>query len=156
MTTSSSKKKTGGNIPPHRPIFHAFLIVLFIFLAIGLAAALAIVFAPVQMDLGEDGYTLSFLFHKESALYADLAEIALLDESYASERIKSYGGISKDFGTYVNDAYGEHFRLTFSENRHNFILLKKKDGSVTVFNQKTTDATAALYEKLKEKVTPLS
>ena len=156
MTTSSSKKKTGGNIPPHRPVFHAFLIVLFVFLAVGLAAALAIVFAPVELTLNKDGYTLSFLVHKESALYADLAEVALLDETYSSDRIRSYGGISKDFGTYVNDAYGEHFRLTFSENRHNFILLKRKDGSVTVFNQKSYDATAALYEKLKEKVTPLS
>ena len=152
MTTSSSKKKTGGNTPPHRPVFHAFLIGLFVFLALGLAAALSIVFAPVELTLEENGYTLSFLVHKESALYADLAEIALLDESYTSERIKSYGGISKDFGTYVNDAYGEHFRLTFSENRHNYILLKRKDGSVTVFNQKSYDATAALYEQLAEKL----
>ena len=156
MTTSSSKKKTGGNTPPHRPLFHAFLIVLFLFLALGLAAALAIVFAPVNLSLEEDGYTLSFLVHKESALYSDLAEIALLDESYTSERIKSYGGISKDFGTYVNDAYGEHFRLTFSENRHNFILLKRKDGSVTVFNQKSYDATAALYEALAAKLAAIS
>ena len=152
MTTSSSKKKTGGNIPPHRPLFHVFLIVVFLVVAVGLAAALAIVFAPVNLSLEEDGYTLSFLFHKESGLYADLEEIDLLDESYTSERIKSYGGISKDFGTYVNDAYGEHFRLTFSENRHNYILLKRKDGSVTVFNQKSYAGTAELYDKLAEKL----
>ena len=152
MTTSSSKKRTGGNTPPHRPLFHAFLILLFVFLAVGLAAALAVIFAPVDLTLGEDGYTLSFLFYEESALYADVTEVALLDETYVSDRIKSYGGISKDFGTYVSDAYGEHFRLTFSENRHNYILLKRKDGSVTVFNQKSYDATAELYEKLKEKI----
>ena len=133
-------------------VLHIILFVVFLVVAAGLALALAIVFAPVNLTLEEDGYTLSFLFHKESALYADLEEIALLDESYSSERIKSYGGISKDFGAYKNDLYGEHFRLTFSENRHNYILLKKKDGSVTVFNQKTTDATAALYESLAAKL----
>ena len=152
MTTSSSKKKTGGNIPPHRPLFHVFLIVVFLVVAVGLAAALAVVFAPVNLSLEEEGYTLSFLFHEESGLYADLEEIALLDESYTSERIKSYGGISKDFGTYKNETYGEHFRLTFSENRHNYILLKRKDGSVTVFNQKSYAGTAELYEKLAEKL----
>ena len=83
---------------------------------------------------------------------ADLAEIALLDESYTSERIKSYGGISKDFGTYKNETYGEHFRLTFSENKHNYILLLKKDGSVTVFNQKSYEGTAELYESLSAKL----
>ena len=126
MTTSNSKRKTGGNIPPHRPFFHAFLIVLFVFLAVGLAAALAVVFAPVKLTLRDEDYSLSFLFYEESATYAEIQEIALLDESYASERIKSYGGISKSFGTYSNEAYGEHFRLTFSENNYRFILLKRK------------------------------
>ena len=133
-------------------VLHIILFLVFLFVAAGLAAALAMVFAPVDLDLGEEGYTLSFLFHKESAAYADLEEIALLDESYCSERIKSYGGISKDFGTYTSETYGEHFRLTFSENKYNFILLKRKDGSVTVFNQKTRDGTAALYEKLLEHI----
>ena len=132
-------------------VLHIILFSVFVFVAVGLAAALAVVFAPVNLSLEEDGYTLSFLFHKESALYADLEEIALLDETYSSERIKSYGGISKDFGTYKSDAYGEHFRLTFSENKKNFILLKRKDGSVTVFNQKSYAGTAELYDKLAEK-----
>lgn len=133
-------------------VLHVFLFIIFLVVAAGLALALAIVFAPVNMTLGEDGYTLSFLFHEESTLYADLEEIALLDESYTSERIRSYGGISKDFGSYRNDLYGEHFRLTFSENKKNFILLKRKDGSVTVFNQKSYAGTAELYEQLAAKL----
>ena len=102
----------------------------------------------------EDSYTLTFfIFHKEGAAYDDLMEVALLtDETYSSERITSFGGISKAFGTYENEAYGEHFRLTFSENNHNFILLKRKDGSVTVFNQKTVAETEEVYRKLREKV----
>lgn len=140
---------------PHRQtVISAILFVIFLFVAVGLAAALAIVFAPVDLTLDEDSYTLSFfIFHKESASYDDLAEVALLtDETYSSERITSYGGISKAFGTYENDEYGEHFRLTFSENTKNFILLKRKDGSVTVFNQKSVAATEELYNKLSERV----
>ena len=140
---------------PHKQtVISAILFVVFLFVAVGLAAALAIVFAPVEMTLEEDSYTLSFfIFYKESASYDDLSEVALLtEEDYSSERITSYGGISKSFGTYENDEYGEHFRLTFSENNYNFILLRRTDGSVTVFNQKTVAATEELYSKLAEKV----
>ena len=140
---------------PHKQtVISAILFVVFLFVAVGLAAALAIVFAPVEMTLEEDSYTLSFfIFYKESASYDDLSEVALLtEEDYSSERITSYGGISKAFGTYENDEYGKHFRLTFSENTKNFILLKRKDGFVTVFNQKTVAATEELYSKLAEKV----
>ena len=138
---------------PHRQtVIAAILFVIFLFVAAGFAAALSIVFAPVKMTLEEESCTLSFLFHKESATYADL-EVALLDDtSYSSKKITSYGGISKDFGTYKNDEYGEHFRLTFSENPYNFILLKHVDGSVTVFNLKTKEATEELYVELAEKV----
>ena len=140
---------------PHKQnVIGAILFVIFLFVAVGLAAALAIVFAPVEMTLEEDSYTLTFfIFHKEGAAYADLEEVALLtEETYSSERITSFGGISKAFGTYKNEEYGEHFRLTFSENNYKFILLKRKDGSVTVFNQKTVAATEELYFKLAEKV----
>ena len=140
---------------PHKQtVISAILFVVFLFVAVGLTAALAIVFAPVEMTLEEDSYTLSFfIFYKESASYDDLSEVALLtEEDYSSERITSYGGISKSFGTYENDEYGKHFRLTFSENNYNFILLRRTDGSVTVFNQKTVAATEELYSKLAEKV----
>ena len=138
--------------PHSQTVIAIILFLVFLVVAAGLAAALSMVFAPVKLALEDEGYTLSFLFHEEGAAYADLAEVALLDETYSSERIKSYGGISKQFGTYKNDAYGEHFRLTFSENSYNFILLRRTDGSVTVFNQKTKDATVALYEKLIGKI----
>ena len=140
---------------PHKQnVIGAILFVVFLIVAVGLAAALAIVFAPVELTLEEDSYTLTFfIFHEEGAAYDDLMEVALLtDETYSSERITSFGGISKAFGTYENEAYGEHFRLTFSENNHNFILLKRKDGSVTVFNQKTVEETEEVYRKLREKV----
>jgi len=140
---------------PHKQNVIAWILLLvFFFVAAGLAAALAIVFAPVELTINEDSYHLKFLIHEEGAAYADLEEIALLDDtSYESERIRSYGGISKDFGTYTNEAYGEHFRLTFWENRHNYILLKRKDGSVTVFNQKTLEATSELFHSLEESYT---
>ena len=140
---------------PHKQnVIGAILFVVFLIVAVGLAAALAIVFAPVELTLEEDSYTLTFfIFHKEGAAYDDLMEVALLtDETYSSERITSFGGISKAFGTYENEEYGEHFRLTFSENNHNVILLKRKDGSVTVFNQKTVEETEEVYRKLREKV----
>lgn len=142
---------------PHKQtVISAILFVVFLFVAVGLAAALAIVFAPVEMTLEEDSYTLSFfIFYKESASYDDLSEVALLtEEDYSSERITSYGGISKSFGTYKNEEYGEHFRLTFSENNYNFILLRRTDGSVTVFNQKTVAATEEVYQKIVERLTP--
>ena len=138
--------------PHSQTVIAIILFLVFLVVAAGLAAALSMVFAPVKLTLEDEGYTLSFLFHEEGAAYADLAEVALLDETYTSERIRSYGGISKQFGTYENEAYGKHFRLTFSENTHNYILLRRADGSVTVFNQKTKDATTELYQKLTEKL----
>lgn len=139
-------------IYPRHTLLHIVLFLIFLVVAAGLAAALAVIFAPVKLDLGEERYTLSFLFHEESAAYAEIEEVALLDENYKSDRVKSYGGVSKAFGTYKSDEYGEHFRLTFSENSYNYILLRRRDGKVTVFNQKTRDATSALYEKLAAKV----
>ena len=138
--------------PHSQTVIAIILFAIFLIVAAGLVAALSMVFAPVKLTLNDEGYTLSFLFHEEGAAYADLAEVVLLDETYTSERIRSYGGISKQFGTYENEAYGKHFRLTFSENTHNYILLRRADGSVTVFNQKTKDATTELYQKLTEKL----
>ena len=138
--------------PHHQNVIAWVLVLIFIVLAAGLAAALAMVFAPVRLTLEENRYSLTFLFHEEGAQYADLEEVSLLDDAYSSERVKSYGGISKEYGTYKNQDYGEHFRLTFSENKHNYILLKRKDGSVTVFNQKTEKATSSLYEELLAKL----
>ena len=138
--------------PHSQSVIAVVLFLVFLIVATGLATALAIVFAPIKLTLEEERYTLSFLFYKEGAAYAEVEQIALLDEdSYSSKRIKSYGGISKELGTYENDSYGKHVRLTYSENKYNFILLKRTDGSITVFNQKTKDATSALYEKLAEK-----
>ncbi len=137
---------------PRHTLLHVFLFVVFLIVAVGLAAAITVIVSPIKMDLGEEKYTLKFLFHEESALYSELETVTLLDDSYQAKKINSYGGASKEFGSYTNDAYGEHFRLTFSENRHNYILLKRKDGSITVFNLKTKEDTASLYEKILEKI----
>ena len=136
--------------PHSQTVIAIILFFVFLLVAAGLAAALAMVFSPVKVTVEQDKYTLSFLFYNESADFTEIEEITLLEDTYTSDRVKSYGGISKQFGTYRSEEYGEHFRLTFSENTHNYIVIKKKDGSVTVFNQKTKDATTALYEKLKE------
>lgn len=135
--------------PHSQTVIAIILFFVFLLVAAGLAAALAMVFSPVKVTVEQDKYTLSFLFYNESADFTEIEEITLLEDTYTSDRVKSYGGISKQFGTYRSEEYGEHFRLTFSENTHNYIVIKKKDGSVTVFNQKTKDATTALYEKLR-------
>lgn len=136
---------------PHRQtVIGWVLFVVFLFLSAGFGLALSVVFAPVKMSLKEDSYTLSFLTHKESAKYVDLVEVALLDESYSAKKIKSYGGSSKAFGTYKNEEYGKHFRLTHSENKYNYILLKRSDGKITVFNMKTRSATESLYKQLMD------
>ena len=136
---------------PHRQnVIGWILFVIFLFAAAGLGLALAVIFAPVKLALKDNSYTLSFLTHKESAAYADLVEVALLDESYSAKKITSYGGSSKAFGTYQNDEYGKHFRLTYSENHYNYILLKRANGKITVFNQKTKNATENLYNEIKK------
>ncbi len=138
--------------PHSQTVIAVILFFVFLLVAAGFATALAIVFAPIKADVGEDACTLSFLWYKQSATYENVVEITLLDDTYAPTRVKSFGGISKDFGTYKSDDLGKHFRLTYSENKHNYILLKLKDGAVIVFNQKTQDATKSLYEKLSEKI----
>ena len=115
------------------------------------AFVLAILFSSITITQDETSFTLKCLYHTEIIAYEDVEEIEL-SYDYESKRIFSLGGISKAFGTYKNEAYGEHFRLTFSENTYNFILIRRADGSVTVFNQKTKDATATLYENLTEKI----
>ena len=136
-------------------VLHVVVFLLFLVVAAGLAAALAVVFAPVELTMKEEDYTLSFLFYKQSTAYADVEEVILLEkDQYSSEKVKSYGGISKAIGTYKNEAFGKHFRLTYSENNHNFIAIRKRDGSVTVFNQKTAKGTSALSEKLLAALTP--
>ena len=138
---------------PHKQtVVAAVLFLVFLVVAAGLAAALAVVFAPVKTELKDDSYTLTFLFHKENTTYSEVDEVLLLDEAYSAKKIKSYGGISKEFGTYQNDDYGTHFRLTYAENKKNFILIKKKDGSVTVFNQKSYVKTEELYKAFIEKL----
>ena len=138
---------------PRHTALHVVLFIAFLLVAAGLAAALAVVFAPVELTLKEEDCTLSFLFYEKSVSYADLEEVLLLEkDEYSAQKVKSYGGVSKALGIYKNQAFGRHVRLTYSENAHNYVAVKKKDGSVFVFNQKTAKATAALYQKLLAKL----
>lgn len=142
---------------PHRQnVIGWILFVVFLFVAAGFGFALTIIFSSIKVDLKADSYTLSFLTHKESATYADVEEILLLDSSYSAKKISSFGGMSKDFGTYKNAAYGKHFRLTYSENKHNYIMLKRKNGKITVFNLKHKGETEKVYQQLSERVAAAS
>lgn len=138
--------------PHSQTVIAVILFFVFLIVAAGFATALAVVFAPIKADVTDDACALSFLWYKQNVVYTEVEEIAMLDDTYAPTRVNSFGGISKDFGTYKSDELGKHFRLTYSENKHNYILLKRKDGSVIVFNQKTQEATKALYENLSEKI----
>ena len=112
---------------------------------------LAILFSSIDVTLDEDAFTLKCLYHTETVAYEDVEKVEL-SYVYASERVLSFGGISKAFGKYENEDFGEHYRLTYEENAHNYIIVTKKDGTVTVFNQKTEPKTAELYEKIREKL----
>ena len=111
------------------------------------AFVLAILFSSITVDVAEDSFTVKCLYHTETIAYEDVANIEL-SYTYTSSRVFSIGGISKALGTYKNDDYGKHYRLSYEENTHNHIIVTKKDGSVTVFNQKTEPKTAELYEQL--------
>ena len=115
------------------------------------AFVLAILFSSITVTVAEDGFTVKCLYHTETIAYEDVAKIEL-SYTYTSSRVFSIGGISKALGTYKNDEYGKHYRISYEENAHNHIIVTKKDGSVTVFNQKTEPKTAELYEKLLEHI----
>jgi len=112
---------------------------------------LAVLFSSVSVTVAEDSFTVKCLYHSETIAFDDVADIEL-SYTYSSARVFSLGGISKALGYYSNDEYGKHYRISYEENKHNHIIVTKKDGSVTVFNQKTEPATAELYEQLLEKL----
>ncbi|MBP5404390.1 MAG: hypothetical protein J6Y74_00350 [Clostridia bacterium] len=116
------------------------------------AFVLAILFSSITVDVAEDSFTVKCLYHTETISYEDVAEIKL-SYDYISTRIFSIGGISKALGTYKNDDYGIHYRISYEENKHNYVIVRKKDGSTTVFNLKTEPKTAELYEALQAKIT---
>ena len=115
------------------------------------AFVLAILFSSITITQDETSFTLKCLYHTEIIAYEDVEEIEL-SYDYESKRIFSLGGISKAFGTYQNEDFGEHYRLTYEENKHNYVIVRKKDGTTTVFNLKTEPKTAELYEALRTKI----
>ena len=119
------------------------------------AFVLAILFSSITVEVADDAFTVKCLYHTETIAYDDVASIEL-SYNYSAKRVFSIGGISKALGTYENDAYGKHYRISYEENAHNHIIITKKDGSVTVFNQKTEPNTAELYEKIVAHVSHLS
>ena len=115
------------------------------------AFVLAILFSSITVTQSETDFTVKCLYHTEVIAYDEVKSIDL-NYAYESKRVFSLGGISKALGYYTNDAYGKHYRITYEENKHNYVIITKKDGSVTVFNMKTEPATAELYEKLRERI----
>ena len=111
------------------------------------AFVLAILFSSITVDVADDAFTVKCLYHSETIAYEDVANVEL-SYTYSSKRVFSIGGISKALGTYKNDEYGSHYRISYEENTHNHIIVTKKDGSVTVFNQKTEPKTAELYDQI--------
>ena len=117
------------------------------------AFILAILFSSITIDIEEDSFTVKCLYHSETIRYEDVEKIEL-SYTYSSSRVFSIGGISKALGYYKNDEYGSHYRASYEENSHNYVIVTKKDGTVSVFNQKTEPATAELYETLSQKILP--
>jgi len=132
---------------------NAILTIVSIIVIAVFAFVLAILFSSITVDIDEDSFTVKCLYHTETIAYEDVANIEL-SYNYSASRVFSIGGISKALGTYKNDEYGKHYRISYEENTHNHIVVTKKDGSVTVFNQKTEPKTAELYEQLLAHIAP--
>ncbi len=137
---------------PHKEtVISCVLFVFAIAVAAGLAYAITLVVAPIKADLGAEALTLKCLYHEETIAYADIESVSLSDD-YTSTTKKGFGGQAKEFGVYANDKLGSHYRLTYTENQNNYIIVLKKDGSATVFNQKTKSKTQELYDDFLSKL----
>ena len=138
---------------PHKETVIACVLFVLAVAAAGLAYAITLVVAPIKVTLNETSLALQCLYHEETIAYEEIESVTLSDD-YRSKTKKGYGGQAKEFGVYMNDELGSHYRLTYTENQNNYIICKKKDGSATVFNQKTKTKTEELYEKILFKITP--
>ena len=137
---------------PHKEtVISCVLFVFAIAVAAGLAYAITLVVAPIKVELGAEALTIKCLYHEETISYAEIDEVILSDD-YTSTTKKGFGGQAKEFGVYLNDELGAHYRLTYTENQNNYIIVFKKDGSKTVFNQKTKTKTQELYQDLLSKI----
>ena len=139
---------------PHKEtVIACVLFVLAVAAAAGLAYAITLVVAPINVTFDGDAFTLKCLYHSETIAFDEIESVTLSDD-YRSKTKKGYGGQAKEFGVYKNEELGSHYRLTYTENQNNYIICLKKDGSATVFNQKTKTKTEELYEKILSKITP--
>lgn len=137
---------------PHKENVIAWvLLVLSIAAAAGFAYAITLVASPIKVTVNSESFTLHCLYHEETVSYSEI-ETLILSTDYTAKRVKGRGGQAKDFGIYENESLGRHYRLTYTENARNYIICVKKDGSATVFNQKTQEKTESLFAKIQEKI----
>lgn len=115
------------------------------------AFVLAVVFCPIEVSVGENALTVHCLYFDETISYDNIAECTY-SVDYKSDRILAFGGGSKDLGTYNNQSMGRHSRVSYAANSRAYIIVEKTDGTYLVFNLKTADATAKLYDSIAAKL----
>lgn len=82
--------------------------------------------------------------------YSDIESIELRDDVDPGRRTMGFGSTKFKFGSFSNGAFGD-YTLYASTSCTKLVVLHMKDGSILALNNETDDATAALFDALKNR-----
>lgn len=116
-----------------------------------LSVLLACFGGKIDYQFDETSFTINAKGWKGMTVsYSDIESIELRDDVDPGRRTMGFGSSKFKFGIFNNSAFGD-YTLYASTSCTKLVVLNMKDGSILALNNETDDATAALFDALKNR-----
>ena len=133
-------------------VWGTFLIMLFAIFAVPLLVYdSGFIAHGIEVDVKDNSVEVKAPMVDFDIRYTDISEIKIVDDFDRGSRISGLGGIGMDCGTYKNSSLGK-YKLASYTSCDSCIVIETNGGDYYAFNQKSTEDTKAIYDKILAKL----
>ena len=133
--------------------FAKTIVVFSVILAIGIIAFVLLAFSigHVNVSLDDARINIDATMADQRIYYANIASVEYTDSFDKGSRTGGYSNLDIESGMYRNSEFG-YYKLAIHSKVPAYIVIELKDGSHSVFNMDSVDATKTMCQDIKDRV----
>jgi hypothetical protein len=135
-----------GDDPPYFVILVITAVTIFIVVIL----LVTTVGKKTDAKLDYDGLVIRGAMHNTKTQYGDIASIEMRDQMDFGIRLGGYGGLKRIGGKFRNKEFGT-YDASLKMPVKKYIIVKKRDERILVFNLETEAETVQFYESLQKR-----
>jgi hypothetical protein len=128
-------------------VYFVIAAVLIVTLAVTVTATMG---RKTDARLEYDGLTIRGAMHSTKTPYGDIASIEMRDKLDFGIRVSGYGGVKWIGGKFRNKEFGV-YDASLKMDVKKYIIVKRRNGKILVFNLETEENTVQFYDKLAKR-----